>query len=328
MLYRIGAGWPTSAAQLEEALAQEPFAECSATQQKSSGWVPPRGQEHGALVEAIGGQWITRLAIETKAVPGDAVRRKTQEAIDQIEKTTGRKPGKKEARDLRDDALLALLPQAFPRRSQVTVWIDPEARLLVLDAGAQGKADEVITSLVRVAGKGFEVGLLQTARSPQSAMASWLAAESPDEWPDALSVERECELKGSGEEPPVVKFNRHNLATEEVRRHITEGKLPTRLALGWKGRIGFVLTQTLQLKKIAFQEGVFEDGSAQDKGDDRFDADVALATGELGALIPDLIDALGGEVELGALPPSEPSPPAAAQRPERGSADAQDDPPF
>ncbi|HOK11828.1 MAG TPA: recombination-associated protein RdgC, partial [Ottowia sp.] len=84
MLYRLGPGWPASAAQLEEALAREPFAECGATQQKSTGWVPPRGQDHGALVEAVDGQWIARFAIETKPVPGDAVRRKVQEAVAQI----------------------------------------------------------------------------------------------------------------------------------------------------------------------------------------------------------------------------------------------------
>ncbi len=312
MLYRLGPGWPTTAAQLEEALASEPFTECGATQQKSSGWVPPRGHEHGAMVETVAGQWIARLAIETKAVPGDAVRRKTQEAIDHIEKTTGRKPGKKESRDLRDDALLSLLPQAFPRRGQVTMWIDPENRWLVLDASAQGKADEIITSLSRVAGQGFSVSLLQTKQSPQGAMSAWLAAESADELPDAFHVERECELKGSGEEPAVVKFSRHNLATDEIRQHIREGKLPTRLALGWQGRVGFSLTQTLQLKKIAFQEGVFEETSAQDKEEDRFDTDVALATGELGALIPDLIEALGGEAEPGDLNVNAPAAPAAA----------------
>lgn len=312
MLYRLGPGWPTTAAQLEEALASEPFTECGATQQKSSGWVPPRGHEHGAMVETVAGQWIARLAIETKAVPGDAVRRKTQEAIDHIEKTTGRKPGKKESRDLRDDALLSLLPQAFPRRGQVTMWIDPENRWLVLDASAQGKADEIITSLSRVAGQGFSVSLLQTKQSPQGAMSAWLAAESADELPDAFHVERECELKGSGEEPAVVKFSRHNLATDEIRQHIREGKLPTRLALGWQGRVGFSLTQTLQLKKIAFQEGVFEETSAQDKEEDRFDTDVALATGELGGLIPDLIEALGGEAEPGDLNVNAPAAPAAA----------------
>ncbi|HNL41284.1 MAG TPA: recombination-associated protein RdgC, partial [Ottowia sp.] len=36
MLYRLGPGWPASAAQLEKALAREPFAECGATQQKST----------------------------------------------------------------------------------------------------------------------------------------------------------------------------------------------------------------------------------------------------------------------------------------------------
>jgi recombination associated protein RdgC len=301
MIYRIGPDWPTSAAQLEEALASEPFAECSATQQLATGWVPPRGEEHGALVEVVDGQWIARFVIETNSVPGDAVRRKTDEAVANIEKTTGRKPGKKEVRDLRDDALQALLPQAFPRRSQVLMWIDPERRWLVLDTGAQGKADELITSLVRVAGKGFEVRLLQTTQTPQSMMAAWLAAESADALPDAFHVERECELKGSGDEPAVVKFTRHDLVTDEVRQHIAEGKLPTKLALGWQGRVGFMLTQALQLKKITFQEGVFEE-QASGKDDDRFDADVALATGELGGLITDLIEALGGEADPAAFP--------------------------
>lgn len=300
MLYRIGPGWPASASDLEAALATEPFAPCTATQQKSTGWVPPRGEAHGALVEVVGGQWIARFAIETKAVPGDAVRRKVDEAAQAIEQTTGRKPGKKERRDLRDDALTALLPQAFPRRTELTAWLNPQERWLVLDAGAQGKADEVITSLVRVAGQGFAIGLLQTARSPQAAMTGWLAAQTQDELPSAFHIERECELKGSGEQPAVVKFTRHDLATDEVRQHVAEGKLPTKLALGWQDRVGFMLTQTLQIKKVAFQEGVFDE-RASAQGDDRFDADVALSTGELSALIHDLIDALGGEVETTAV---------------------------
>lgn len=332
MLYRVSPEWPTSAAQWEEALASEPFVECSATQQKSTGWVPPRGQEHGALVETVDGQWIARFAIETKAVPADAVRARTQKVVEEIEKTTGRKPGKKELRDLKDDALIALLPQAFPRRSQVTVWIEPTQRWLVMDVGAQGKADEVITSLVRVAGKGFGVGLLQTQQSPQGAMAAWLAAESAEDIPDAFNVERECELKGSGDEPAVVKFTRHDLATDEVRQHIAEGKLPTKLALGWQGRVGFMLTQALQLKKIAFQEGVFEEGAGS-KDDDRFDADVALSTGELSGLIADLIDALGGEADATAVTDQAPAAapaPATAARPAPATVGADDDdgPPF
>jgi recombination associated protein RdgC len=295
MLYRLGQGWPASAAQWSEALACEPFAECGATQPKSGGWIAPRGEQHGALVESIDGQWMARYAIETKAVPAQALRRWVDEKAQHIEQTHGRKPGKKELRDLREDALLALLPQAFARRSEVAVWLEPKRRWLALDAGSQGKADEVIASLARVAGPGFAVNLLQTQQTPQALMTSWLLAEKASDLPNAFHVERDCELKASGEEPAIVRFTRHELVTPEVRRHVREGKLPVKLSLAWQGRVGFTLNEALQLKKIRFDEGVF--GEGQTPEEDRFDADTAIATGELAGLIGDLIEALGGEAQ-------------------------------
>jgi recombination associated protein RdgC len=59
------------------------------------------------------------------------------------------------------------------------------------------------------------------------------------------------------------------------------------------------LTETLQLKKVQYLDGVMDE-SGTDKTEDRFDADVALSTGLLGPLIDSLIEALGGEMELGA----------------------------
>ncbi|MDR0203248.1 MAG: recombination-associated protein RdgC, partial [Delftia acidovorans] len=85
-----------------------------------------------------------------------------------------------------------------------------------------------------------------------------------------------------------------------------QGKLPTKLAMTWDDRVSFVLSDTLQIKKIAFLDSVLDE--AGDEGG--FDTDVAIATGELGRLIPDLIEALGGEgrTELGQdLPASLPS---------------------
>lgn len=296
ILYRIGPEWPASADQLAEALALEPFVPCEPTQQKSVGWVPPRA-EHGALVEAVGNHWIAKLCIETKSVPGDAVKKLADSQAIAIERTTGRKPGKREMRDLRDEALITLLPHAFPRAKDVIVWIDDVTRILAIDATSQGAADEAITSLVRQAGAGFGIRMLHTRTSPQAAMTVWLTGDDGSSWSYyAFNVGRECELKGSGDEPAVVKFGRHPLQTNEVRQHITEGKLPTKLALDWLGRVGFTLTHPLQLRKIAFQEGVFE--SERSKDDDSFDADVALTTGELALLIADLIAALGGEVEV------------------------------
>ncbi|MEY3522325.1 MAG: Recombination-associated protein RdgC, partial [Pseudomonadota bacterium] len=55
----------------------------------------------------------------------------------------------------------------------------------------------------------------------------------------------------------------------------------------------------LQLKKVQYLDGVMDE-SGTDKKEDRFDADVALSTGLLGPLIDSLIEAMGGEMELGA----------------------------
>ncbi len=363
MVYRLTTPWTTTQAKLEEALEANRFVECGASQEKSVGWIEPRGEAHGALVEIVGGQWLAKLQIEVKTVPGSVVKRKVQDQLDAIEATTGRKPGKKEKRELAEDARQALLPMAFTKQSTVLVWIDPRALLLITDAGSNAKADEVMTHLIKAV-DGLAVQLVNTQTSPAAAMAHWLGSrEAPQgfsvdrecelkaadeskavvrytrhaldtdevmthlikavdglavqlvntqtspaaamahwlgsrEAPQRFSVDRECELKAADESKAVVRYTRHALDTDEVSQHIAMGKVPTRLALTWNDRVSFVLTEALQLKKVAFLDVVFEGSPASpgDKKDDGFDADAAIATGELVQLIPDLLEALGGEM--------------------------------
>jgi recombination associated protein RdgC len=275
---------------MEEALQGARFVECGASQEKSIGWLEPRGEAHGPLLEAVGGQLLLNLMIETRTLPGSVVARKLKERLAQIEASTGRKPGKKEARDIKDDIRLELLPMAFTKQSSVVVWIDREAQLLVIDAASQAKSDEVVTALVKSL-DGLALSLLNTRLSPTTAMSEWLTSQ---EAPAGFSVDRECELKAADESKAVVRYSRHPLDNDEVKKHVADGKLPTRLALTWDDRVSFVLTESLQLKKLAFLEVVFEGASAGK--DDGFDADAAIATGELRKLLPDLLAALGGEI--------------------------------
>jgi recombination associated protein RdgC len=296
MVYRLTAPWVSSTAKLEEALQSAHFVECGASQEKSVGWVEPRGQAHGACVEVVAGQWILKWMMEVKSVPGSVVKRKVQEQVARIEADTGRKPGKKEVRSLSDEVRQSLLPMAFIKQSSVTVWIDPQAQRLVIDAASAAKADEVLTSLIKAV-DGLALALVDTQTAPATAMAHWLGSQ---EAPQGFSVDRECELRAADESKAVVRYTRHALDTDEVARHIAHGKVPTRLALTWNDRVSFVLTDALQLKKVAFLDVVADEApaSAADRDQDHFDADVAIATGELRRLLPVLFEALGGESAL------------------------------
>ena len=68
MVYRLAADWTASVAQIEAALDAARFTECGLTQARAVGWVSPRGEEHGVLIEAIAGQWLLQLMVESKVV--------------------------------------------------------------------------------------------------------------------------------------------------------------------------------------------------------------------------------------------------------------------
>ncbi len=294
MIYRIAPGWAMDLAAMESALAKMPFHPCGATQPESYGWTPPRGEKNGALVESIAGQRILSFQLETKSVPAAVVKRHLDERIAKMEQDEGRKPGRKETRELKDDIMLELLPHAFPKESSILAWFDLANGRLVLDCSSQGKADTLITALVECL-PGLQVSLLNTQVSPQAAMTQWLSGR-PEDWPEHFAPGRFVELNSGDEMNATVKFDRHHLDDEQMRLHIGQGKLPTRLALDWQGRVSFVLTEGTQLKKIAFLDGamIHADGETAETS---FDGDVAIATGELSALITDLIQALGGELE-------------------------------
>lgn len=292
-IFHIPASWALSAEQVEESLQKAAFIACAASQTKSSGFVPPRGEKNGALLESIGAQWIAKLMIETRSVPPSAVNRAVDAKVIEIEAATGRKPGRKEKKELKEDVMMAMLPMAFSKESTCLIWFDLKAGLLVIDSASQAKTDEVTTALIKNL-DGFAPTLWQTNNTPQSLMAHWLSSEDT---PANFSVDRECELKASDESKAVVKYGRHPLDIEEVRQHIAQGKLPTRLALTWNSHVSFVLTESMTIRKISFLDSVFAEAMSKDSKDN-FDADIAIMTGELAKMIPDLAEALGGTPEL------------------------------
>jgi recombination associated protein RdgC len=305
LVYRIDQWQPPTQADIERRLDGARFTACGPTQPESAGWVEPRGEKHGVLLESVAGQLILKLCSESKPVPSGVVKDQLAARLDKIEAETGRRPKGKASREIKEQIVHDLLPRAFPKRSTTPVWIDLAARTVLIGAASAKKADAVVTRLVDLFG-GLRLAPLQTALSPATAMAAWL---SDKQAPHGFSIDRECELKQPDSEKAAVRYARHTLDIDEVGEHIRQGKLPTQLALTWNGRVSFVLTDALTLKRIKLLDVVLEGAGAADGADGGFDADVALTTGELRHLLPDLVDALGGPLA------QEPAAPPAAAKP-------------
>lgn len=292
IVYRIGPDWTAPAFDLLEAeLNRLAFTPCGPTQELSAGWVPARGKEHGPMLESVGGQWVIKLAVERKAVPGGAIRTELEARCKAIEAERGRKPGRKEKAEIKDEIVLGFLPRAFSKRAAHTVWLDPQQRLLVVGASSMKSAEPVLKHLADAMAEIRHVlplSPIHTATAPATAMAEWLTAR---EAPAGFSIDRDLELKKPGEEKSVVRYARHTLELDEIAQHIQEGKLPTQLALTWNDKVSFVLTEQMAIRKIDIR-----DVEKAPKGEDGFDGDVAIATGELSQLLPDLIEVLGGEL--------------------------------
>lgn len=291
IIYRMAVVPALSLAQLEERAKAGEFVECGASQAKSAGWTPPRGEKHGALIESVGGELLLTLTSEKRAVPARTVKRELEKRLDKIEADTGRRPKGKKAKELKEELVHELLPRAFPSRSSVPVWVSPERGLVVVGVGSTSAADTAASLLVELFGGELSLRMVQSAEAPATCMAAWLKDREP---PAGFSIDRECELKQPDSEKAAVRYSNHTLELEEVAEHIAQGKLPTKLAMTWKGRVSFVLTEALAFKQIKLLDVVME-GTNNEGTAAGFDADAAIATGELGPMVADMIDALGGE---------------------------------
>ncbi len=286
-----------SLAAVEDAAEHRQFVACTPTQSNSAGFVPVRGDRNGALVELIAGAWIMCVHIETRTVPAPSLKIELSRLCAEVEQQTDRKPGKAQRAELKEQAYLNLMPRAFSKYTDVLVWIDPASKLLVLDTSSAGCADGVLSLLAGTC-DGWGISYVRLGMAPRGLMTAWLDDGAPDI--DGFSMGREATLEALDETGTKVVFTDADLDTDEVKAHVRMGLTCMKLGLVWKGRVTFTLSEGPVLRKVEVFEGL------RAVGVDAFDADVAIATGELRALIADLFAAHDGiepESEMASVAP-------------------------
>ncbi len=289
-VYRLSAAWSCLGETLEAALAKHAFQPGSNLEMQRLGWVSPRG--NGQLAHVVNGQILLSLRAEKKVLPSSAINQAAKARAQEIEEQQGYKPGRKQMKEIKERVTDELMPRAFSIYRDTRVWIDTRNHWLVIDAAASAKADEVIGMLVKTVDP-LPLENLYVAQSPAAAMTGWLAA---DEAPANFSIDQDTELRASGESRAAIRYVKHSIDADDVRRHIQSGKQCTRLAMTWADRVSFVLTEAMDVKRVTPLDVLKENPDNLALNDDeKFDSDMALMTGELAKLMTELVDALGGE---------------------------------
>ena len=288
-IYRLPAPWAYTPEQLEEALSSNKFTPATSMDLMRQGWDTPR--PNGGLVHVVNKQMLILLGTEKKLLPATVINQVAKARAAEMEEAQGFAPGKKAMKELKERVADELLPRAFSIRSNVWTWIDPVNGWLVVDAASPAKADEVIKLLLKAVDK-LPLESLRVQRSPVAVMTEWLQA---DDAPAGFTVDMDTELRATGESKATVRYVRHTLEADDVRRHIAAGKQCTRLAMTWNDKISFVLMESLAIKSVKPLDVIKETESSTKNDEERFDGDVMLMTGELSKLMADVVEALGGE---------------------------------
>lgn len=244
----------------------------------SRGFVPPIGRGSEGLSHRVADAiWLT-VGGEDKLLPGAVVNDLLAKRLDELERKEGRKPGGRARKRLKEDLVHELLPRAFVRPTRTDALLDLEHGLCIVDTASR-KAAESVVSEIRQALGSFPALPLNAEVAPRAIMTGWIAGEP---LPDGLSLGDECELKDAADRGAVVKCQRHDLACEEIAKHLEAGKQVTRLALTLDDHVSFVLGEDLVLRKFKLLDGAVDQLESTERDDIRaeMDARFALMAGE------------------------------------------------
>ncbi|CAB3883834.1 Recombination-associated protein RdgC [Achromobacter animicus] len=288
-IYRLSAPLADYAEKLQAGLKRHAFQSGNNLEMQSIGWIAPR--EGGELAHSVAGRFLLCLRAERKLLPATVINQVAKARAQETEEQQGYKPGRKQMKEIKERAMDELLPRAFSIYRDTRVWIDPVGRWLVIDAASSAKADEVISLLAKTVDP-MPLENLYVAQSPAAAMTGWLAE---DEAPANFTIDQDTELRSSGTSGAAVRYLKHSIDAEDARRHIQSGKQCTRLAMTWADRISFVLTESLDIRRVSPLDVLKEGADYAQNDDEKFDSDMVLMTGELAKMLAELVEALGGE---------------------------------
>lgn len=278
------------AAQLAEKLAGAAFAPVQGLDWFSEGFAPPQFFSP-ELVFPTGKIYALALRKEEKVLPAAVINDVLVEKAADIREKEGREPGRRELKELKERIIDDLLPRAFTRSSHIQALWNMENGYLLINQAATPKAERFLSKLREALG-GLEARLPDTVESPETLMTRWLRERAAQ---GGFELGASCELKGCGDDAPVIRVANEDLTADEIVEHVLLGKSVTQLELVWRNCVAFVLTHDFKLKRIRYLDMLAEEVNQYGDGIAAMLVGSQIVTAEsLSALLDELVSLLGG----------------------------------
>jgi len=293
-LYRFTKPFEQTSETLETALGESLFKPCGANDTYQLGWASPLGKHSESLLHITDKYWMICLKKQERILPSSVVNEQVNLRAEDIEEAQHRKVTRKEKSELKEQVTIELLPKAFTRTAQYFAYICPSKGYMVINTSSAKVADELTSYLRKTIGS-LPIRAPEVKQAPDSVMTSWLSKDALI--PSEFELGFECELTSEGEEKSSVRYKGLELENEQIQQHIHSGMNVKTVAMTWKENMSFVLSSDLNIKRIKFSDVVQEqlDDTNTEDAASRFDAGFAIMALEFDRLIPDILNAFGGE---------------------------------
>ena len=257
---------------IEDTLAEFPLKEVGSQEEFSFGSLPLiRNSKTFALRsdDCI----LIRFGKEEKALPSSVVREELDTKVAEIEMIEGRKVGRKEKSEMKDELVFTLRPKAFPKRTDVWMHIDNKAQIIVIYSTTAAMIELAFKHLQTMLGS-FPMTPLQAQVSPSLLMTEWLQRNS---LPASLETGATCDIQDRSEDKASIAFKNLEPLSEDVTRHLEQGMSVKSLALCWTDKINFVLHDDLTIRKIKWDDAIKEAAFNDSQGGAMSDMDANFA---------------------------------------------------
>ncbi|MFT6907769.1 MAG: recombination associated protein RdgC [Oleiphilaceae bacterium] len=294
LFYRFTKPFDVSSETLESQLTESPFKPCGANDIYQLGWSSPLQKHSDQLVHVCQDYWMICLQKQERILPSSVVNEQVQEKVNAIEEEQHRKVTRKEKTELKEEITLQLLPKSFTKTSRHFAYLCPSKGYMVINTSSAKLADEFTSYLRKTIGS-LPIKFPAVKQAPSSVMTHWVTKDAS--LPAELTLGYECELTSNGDEKGSIKYKGLELDQKQIEEQIQSGMEVTKLALDWRESVSFLLASDLSIKRIKFGDLLQEqldDSNAEDAAS-QFDAGFSIMSMEFDRLIPDILNAFGGE---------------------------------